>query len=968
MNKIILKLRLRFLLLTFIYLYIFINLFGQSANIGNPPCVNFKKSQYKGGTQTWEIAESKNGIVWFANNYGLLEYNGSTWNSYKILNSTIIRSVQISEQDDRIYVGGQGDFGYFEPNKTGVLKYFSLKELLQPNEQNFGDIWDIIIKENSVYFRSDNQIFCYDKSKISKIINKPIHIIYFGKLNNQLVFQSDNFDLYKIEGNLPIRFENTSINGGQIASIFQLTKDTSLIFTYKKGIFSYCNNKINLWQTTNDDFLIKNIIFSAVALPSKKIAIGTVLNGIVILDENRRIIQHINKKNGLQNNTILSLFCTSSNMLWAGTDNGIDLIKFNSPFSTFYPDGDLQGTGYTIGVDQGKIYFGTNTGLYFTDWKNYYSPLNLNKFSIVKNSEGQVWSLNKIDDKLLMGHHEGAFQIKNNEAIKLSDIKGIWNFVSISPSKILVGHYNGLALFESKANSLTFKSVLNGLDESCRILKKENSLNFWMAHPYHGLFNLSIDTIQNSVKSKLCNGKNGLPNSLNNNIFKLNNKLIFSTNNALFSYDQKLDSFIFNQNFQNYFSQDDMIKYMYQDKYDNIWFVSNKEIGCLKVDNQPFEKKITKQLFPELNDKLTEGFQFILPIDSQNIFFATEKGFVNFDHSRYEQRNKILRVLFNNVMLKGEKDSVLFDGHLDNPYIPIELSYFQNVIKISYSSPDYPENELIQYAHFLEGADSKWSEWSQESNILLSNLPFGKYKFLLKAKNQYGEISDLKQITFIINAPWYRTNIAYFFYFISVIFGIFIMLRSQQLKHKSEKKSIVLQHQEREAEHLKNASLTEENLNKLQNDYLEAEIRHKNQELVSATMHITQKNEMMNNIRLALNKLNQKSDKSTEFHQEIENIIKMVQQDAKIDSDWDNFIQNFDNIHNDFFRRLKEKHPHLSSNEYKLCAYLRMNLTSKDISKLMNISTRSVETNRYRLRKKLDLSNDINLNDYFNNF
>ena len=125
---------------------------------------------------------------------------------------------------------------------------------------------------------------------------------------------------------------------------------------------------------------------------------------------------------------------------------------------------------------------------------------------------------------------------------------------------------------------------------------------------------------------------------------------------------------------------------------------------------------------------------------------------------------------------------------------------------------------------------------------------------------------------------------------------------------------------------------------------------------------------MMNTIRLALNKLNQKSSKNTEIHQEIENILKMVQHDAKIDSDWDNFIQSFDNIHNDFFKRLKEKHPQLSSNEYKLCAYLRINLTSKEISKLMNISTRSVETNRYRLRKKLDLANEINLNDYFSNF
>ena len=951
-----------------ILFYCNIQLLSQSANLGNPSCINFKKNQYKGGTQTWDIVESKNGIVWFANNYGLLEYNGSSWVTYPITNGTIIRSVALSNDDNKVYVGGQGDFGYFEPDYNGNLTYQSIKKLLQPSDQNFGDIWDIKVLDNKVYYRSDNQIFCYFDNKIQKILNHNYTILYFGVLNNYTVFQDDHYNFYKIDHNEIIKLEYLNNIKGQVSSIINFAKDTVLITTYKNGIFSLVNNSLSNWKTSDDEFLKKNIIFTAEYIQNKKIALGTVLNGIVIIDENKKILQHINKKSGLQNNTILSLYLSSSNVLWAGTDNGIDLININSPFTTFYPDGDLQGTGYTIGVNKNKIYFGTNTGLYYTDWKNYYSPLNAQKFSIVKNSEGQVWSLNNVGNQFLMGHHEGAFQIENNTATKIADLKGVWKFININPTTALAGHYNGLALFDLHNNQWTLKSRLGGFSESSRILMKNLDGTFWMAHPYHGLFNIQINTENNTINSKYYNGLNGLPNSLNNNIFSLNKKLVFGTNSNLFDYLTKSDSFLTNKEFEKYIDKDEILKYLYQDKNDNIWYVTNKNVGCLKVDNQPFEKKINKQVIPELTNKLTEGFQFILPVDSQNVFFATEKGFINFDQSKYDLRNKKIRVLINNISLKGEKDSILYGGHLMNNLSPIVLSCNQNSLKISYSSPDYPENDLIQYTHFLEGADLKWSEWSNDNSLQLSNLPFGIYTFILKARNHYGEISDEIRYKFKILAPWYRTNYAYFIYFILFFSCMYYILRRQQRKFSTEKKSIVQLHEQREAVHLKNVSQSEENLHKLQREYLEAEIRHKNQELVSATLHITQKNEMMNTIRLALNKLNQKSSKNTEIHQEIENILKMVQHDAKIDSDWDNFIQSFDNIHNDFFKRLKEKHPQLSSNEYKLCAYLRINLTSKEISKLMNISTRSVETNRYRLRKKLDLANEINLNDYFSNF
>jgi DNA-binding CsgD family transcriptional regulator len=104
------------------------------------------------------------------------------------------------------------------------------------------------------------------------------------------------------------------------------------------------------------------------------------------------------------------------------------------------------------------------------------------------------------------------------------------------------------------------------------------------------------------------------------------------------------------------------------------------------------------------------------------------------------------------------------------------------------------------------------------------------------------------------------------------------------------------------------------------------------------------------------------------MEREIHQIIKMLEQDARTDADWEQFSHHFDQVHSDFLKRLGEAHAHLSPNDYKLCAYLRLNLSSKEIAALMNISLRGVESSRYRLRKRLGLDTEENLTDYLMRF
>jgi DNA-binding CsgD family transcriptional regulator len=181
-------------------------------------------------------------------------------------------------------------------------------------------------------------------------------------------------------------------------------------------------------------------------------------------------------------------------------------------------------------------------------------------------------------------------------------------------------------------------------------------------------------------------------------------------------------------------------------------------------------------------------------------------------------------------------------------------------------------------------------------------------------------------------------------------------LLEQQIKHEEEQKSLQYLHQ-------LEIDKTEKEIVKLKNEKLEVEIQHKNTELASNAMHLLQKGELLAKIKEELIKL-KKHNGNEKLAEEFRKIVRILGDEEKMDVEWEQFAQHFDKVHTDFLLDLKKDYPGLSPNELKLCAYLRMNLSTKEIAQLMNISVRGVEISRYRLRKKLQLQKMDNLFEF----
>jgi DNA-binding CsgD family transcriptional regulator/preprotein translocase subunit YajC len=932
--------------------------------IGLPQIVNYSNTTYKGGIQNWDIQQDKSGIMYFANNEGLLTFNGRYWKLYPLPNKTIIRSLKI-DTSGRIYVGGQDEFGYFYPDQNGVLKYTSLKPLIPSNYRQFSDIWDIVILKDQVFFRTVEKIFQL-KDKAIKVYPSNEIWDFIGKVNDQLYAQIRGKGLFWFKnGAWQIINEDANLKYNTITAILNYDAETTLITTLKNGIF-LLKDHILTKKITNADNIFKNDrIFCAIQLNNEQFALGTTSAACIIIDKNGNVLQKFSYDEGLQKNNIRSLFIDYDQNLWLGLDDGIDFVAYNSPVKQIFPDKNKQVTGYSTRIFDKTLYLGTSNGLFYSPLSPGIKDISYSKnyFQEVKNTKGQVWSLNEINQKLLLGHEDGAFIIEKNNAMPIYSNIGTWLFEAVSSlypsSGIIAGTYNGLHNIEFSNSKFTDKGIISGLTEPLRFVHYDQSSNtVWASHPYRGVYKLELSIDRKSIiKQYLLTKKEGLPSTLNNFVFHIKNRIVIATEKGVYEYVPQKKRFVPSDFFKPVF-KDNPLQYLKEDNDGNIWFVSNNEIGVVDYQNNTKNTPFTIVHFPELNSKLVAGFESIYPYDEENIFVGANKGIYHINYLKYTHNVKKLNVLLTEVALFGKKDSIIYGGHTPATInaAPIKIKNSLNSLRFEFSSTLFEQQNNIEFSYQLEGFDKNWSEWSAKSEKDYTNLPYGTFSFKVKSRNNLGSETAPVTYTFTILPAWYQTNIAFVIYFLLIIVFLYLLIKWQAKKHIKAQQQLKKLHQ-------LDIKKSESEIIQLKNEKLESEVNFKNKELAITTMHLAQRGKLLLRIKEDLYAL-QKPEGDEKNAEKIKSLLKLLDETEKSDNDWSQFSLHFDQVHNNFLDTLKQKFPHLSQNDLKMSAYLKMNLSSKEIAQLLGITIRGVEVGRYRLRKKLNLSSEVNLFDY----
>ncbi|UOB16107.1 helix-turn-helix and ligand-binding sensor domain-containing protein [Abyssalbus ytuae] len=909
------------------------SLYGQEL----PPIEKFTPGEYGGDNQNWMISQQGNKYVYVANNRGLLEFDGAKWKVYPTPNNTIIRAVKVI--DNRIYAGFYMEFGYWLKSNTGELEYYSLSGKLNKKMTKDKQIWNILSYGDWVIFQSYKEIYFYNTiDETFKIINSNRVIYKVFKIKNSIYYNVPGEGIYKIEAGQPkLIINDNKLKSKRVISIFEVG-DNLLFLTRESGFYKLENNTITSWELPVNDFLKKNTLYSGIQLSDGNFMIGTISNGVINLTPEGKINYHITQKNGLSNNTVLSLFEDHAKNVWVGLDNGINCINVTSPIQVFYDYDGRIGTVYVSKVFKDYLYLGTNQGLFYKEIEGNDS------FKFVEGTGGQVWCLyNYNGEDLLCGHHLGTYLIEKDKATLIDDNLGTWAFKPIpdQPARLLKGNYDGLSILQkNKKGNWEVKNKIEGFNSSTRYFEINNTNQVHISHEYKGVFKLQLDdSLTKAIKVEkdpdFSVGKNS-------SLVKYENNILYAYKEGIFMYD----------NYENSFKRDTLLSTVINkneytsgklvpDKKGRLWAFSEENIIYVTNDDLNNKYKINK--IP-INSGLIRGilgFENISHIKDEMYLLGTAYGYITFNLSKIEYKGDYT-IHLNSVTLKniGEKPYNL------NIHEEAKLENTKGALAFSYSVPEYSKYLDIKYQYQLEGHVDKWSEWTHENETKFENLSFGSYNFKARAKIGDKISQNTISYNFEIERPWYFSNLAISIYALLLLLNGFVIHKTYR-KHYDKK--------------LKNKQIESEKLiMELKNEQLNKDIENKNRELAISKMSIIKKNELLNSIKKELNK-------KVESSKNVDSVLKLIDQNLNNTKDWEVFVKAFNNTDKQFIDKLKTLYPDLTPSDIRLCVYLRLNLSSKEIAPLLNISVKSVETRRYRLRKKMSLPHEESLANYILN-
>lgn len=924
--------------------------------VGSPSVQQFKKTDYKAGNQNWSTSVGADGIIYFGNTDGLLTYDGHYWNLYPMKNKSTVRSVK-ADKDGKIYVGGHAEFGYWQRKPYGRMTYTNISNLLKDKSVLTNDeIWKIIIQNDIVYFHSFSKTYVYKNNEITLITAQGEPFLFPHQIEDRIYFEQIPSGLHLLNDKKLIAVKDKDfLKNKNILSILPYDKDTYLLGTAHHGLyFLDKNGNIKTWNIEASGLLAKAQINNGIHLNQDQYAFGTIKNGVYILNKSGDIIQHINKNNGLQNNTVLSIAKDKQQNLWVGLDNGIDRIEINSPLY-FYTDfsGEI-GTVYATAIHKGNIYLGTNQGLFVSPWKgvNTYQSLT---FKQVPWSSGQVWSLTVVGDKLLCGHNDGTFEVDQMQFRKISDVTGGWFFAPIPNSPyILQGNYTGVSLF-ANASPTSFVQQYPNLKEPTRYFATKDQHHYWLGNRNNiSLVEASSDfkTFKTLVSTKDDSTVNKTEFT---GVFNLENNIVFTSDSGLHTYDDIVKKFKLHAELNKQlgsFQYANKIILIHKNQY---WFIHRSHIarvtfkqdGLLAIDSTSLNG---------LQNRSMNYYESVYPVDKPYFIIGLDNGFAIYRDQPQQEKTTLPAPIISGVWNISKEPAAI-----DNDKIVLHAD--ESNIRIAFSTAFYSTTPLL-YQYNLDGYSENWSNWDHTAYKDFTNLSPGKYTFQIRAKAADGTISAITTLTFKVNNPWYLRWYAMLFYALLLVL-LFFVVQSQQRK-KQQKRQFQLQRrllEQQKAAIAREAEVSEQKLIKLKNQQLEKELTTKNRELANAATNIVYKNEMLNNLHEQLKEL-KNAEGNQLGEEELRKISKLIDDAHNDDRDWDVFEKSFNESHGNFFKKLKADYPTLVPNDLKLCAYLRLNMSSKEIASLLNITTRGVEIRRYRLRKKLNLPTDKNLSEF----
>ncbi len=734
---------------------------GDFSMHGSVRVKNYTQKEYKANAQIFGISASPQGILYFSNMRGVLQYDGEEWRTL-VLDDKMESSSTISHGED-ILVSNTSGLGMFKKQKNGTFIF----EDLSSNYIDKRNPISSIVKLGDGYVISYlNVLYVLDDSfqKIAEYTDPENGIGAVAVIDDIVYFRGKNNAIVRFENGKFSKWDTGFFKEFSVVSIFKF-KDEIYVLTENDGLYRY-EGGIFKEVFANPNYSFK----SALNINDNLISLGSYVDGLLILGEDFTPKYSITIEKGLNDGTIMCQFLDAEKNLWLGTANGISKVDLLSPVMTYKNLFD-EATVEDISTFNGNIVLASGGGAYEINIDGSISKIN--------GINDECFGLKELifdgDTSLFVSALYNVFQYSENGVVNVAD-GGPYNVMQspLNPNHLIVLHYDGIQLLEYKNGKFEEVKYIKGFcDGEPFNFQIEKNGTIWIGtKPNDGVYKLSMDVFfENELSFQRFYVDQGLPSG-QTYLFNYQDEIYVGTDIGIYKFNG--EKFQLTNEFGVDFSKEKKgVHRINADRDGNVWMVIFKdESNTYEIGYANKNEKGEMQWHPEYFYSYDEYIVHSLFHLNDNItWLGGPGGLMSFDKSLIKEKNHPFDALLRTVKLG---DSIIYGGN--GTFIQGSVFEYnpKKLFEFKFASNSYFAEEKTQYSFYLEGYDVDWSRWT-EKTMRDYSLGEGVYTFHVKAKNILGVESTPVSYSFEVLPPWYRTWWAYIIFFI-VFVGVLILV------------------------------------------------------------------------------------------------------------------------------------------------------------------------------------------------
>ncbi len=720
---------------------------------------HFSPQDYHAFPQNWAVVQDRRGLIYVANQDGVLEYDGTSWRLIRTAANTSVRSLAVDPAGS-VYVGATGEIGYLAPDSTGSPIFVSLQEALPPAERTFDQVWSTHALQHYVYFQTSASIFRWDGRQMQVWRSENGYHTSFA-VNGRLYVREKGVGLLTADGD-----ELRLVPGGErfletrIFVMAPYDEQRILVGTREEGFLLFDGQTFTPFATEADAYLQQHRLYHGCALPGGYFALATLDDGgAVVIDREGRVARVLAAPLGLPDGWVNYVFADALGGLWLALNNkGLVRADVPSPMTRFTEATGLEGNVYAVREHNGSLYVATSTGVYRTSaGKGLHRGLNgIAGFDKVDGISSATDFL-RVDGTLLAASTEGLYEIRDGHAAHV--LRGRFWSLERDGRRIYAAASEGITILENDGGAWkTSRKLLLG---SIRSVARESAGVIWAASLDRQVFRFHIGSGGGvRIDSFRVSGDLAATDIVISNVA---DQLAFVSQKGIFRLREDGVG-------QARFVRDSLISPVADRRLlaiveaeEQLWMVypEGVEVKTRQADGTYLTWRPELLRFPKW------GSPSRVFVDDREVVWLSS-GATLYRYAPQVQVEKPydvrLPVLIRRVTLIESNRLAYGGGAGSVPWLSPELSPRDNAVRIEFAAPSYNDPAATVYQFRLDGRDEEWSAWTPETVKQYTNLSEGTYVFRVRARNAQGVMLPEGRFTLSVLPPWYRSWWAYGLY------------------------------------------------------------------------------------------------------------------------------------------------------------------------------------------------------------